>query len=207
MTRIFPALIASFLLVSTVSADVFFTGDTTGGPTFARPTSFTTTGSAGFADFVRYQAFQFFTDTTGQYIFEVDGQVANGFTHTDTFALVYNGSFTAGTPLVNLIAGDDDFAAAFTLLSGTGGNFTSSQIRLGEGTNFGGAATGLLLTANTTYVAVIAGFDNPDFGTYRAAIGDGAGGGTVYLGAIPEPTSALLLAGIGMIGLVNRRRR
>lgn len=211
--RFIAAVFAAVLGLSSGGfADVIFFGDTTGGPTMDnRPLSFT--GQSGTGANVRYFLQPFYVDTTGEYIFEVDSDPANGaYTHTDQYALVYGpGGFNpSGTgPLNNLIAGDDDFSGAYTILPGaSSANTQGSRIALGESSNFGGAGTGLLLTANTQYYAVITGFGTSNFGSFTAGIGDGPGGGTVTLGfvAIPEPNSLAILGLLG-VGLVARRRR
>ena len=198
------ALAALALVPLSASADAIFTGDTTGGPTFARPLSFTATSSNATA--VAYVAQPFTVDLAGQYIFEVDGATPR--TIGDTYALVYSGSFNPATPLVNLIAGDDDYTGAFTILPGSSPALVEgSRIALGETSNFGGATTGLLLAPGTQYIAVVTTFgDTNAQGTFTAGIGDGPGGGTVTLGAVPEPTS-LALTGLGGLALLGRRRR
>ncbi|MGE0001461.1 MAG: PEP-CTERM sorting domain-containing protein [Fimbriimonadaceae bacterium] len=176
----------------------FWTGDTTGGPIWNRPTSFTSLSGVGTA--VAYEVQPFFVKQDGQYVFEVDG-----ITHTDTYALVYGPGFSPATPLADLKAGDDDFSGTFTVLSGTGQGFASSRIALGESTNYGGAATGLFLTAGVQYYAVVTGFGNTDFGTYNAGIG-GDPGTRVNLGMVPEPGTMIAL-GAGLAALAARRRR
>ena len=183
MKRIF-ILVLAVACSQTFAQNAFWTGDTTGDPTFNRPEELDSLSS--FADAVPYEVQPFWVTSTGQYVFEADAQASNGFNHTDTFILVYSGSFNAGTPLVNLIAGDDDFSGTFTLLTGTGGGIESSRIALGDTSNLGGDI-GLNLTANTQYYAVVTGFENTDFGTYRAGIG--AGPGNVNLGVVPEPAT------------------
>lgn len=187
---------------SAFAQTAFWTGDTTGDPTFNRPESFSSLSASATA--VPYEVQPFWVTASGQYVFEADAQTGAGFNHPDTYILVYSGSFNALSGLTNLIAGDDDFSGSFTLFSGTGGGFESSRIALGESSNYGGATTGLNLTANTQYYAVVTGFGNVDFGTYQAAIGGGQG--TVNLGVVPEPATMAVL-GLGLLPILRRRRR
>lgn len=180
--------------------DAIWTGDTTGGATFNRPLSFTALSLGASA--VRYDVQAFFVSVSGEYIFEADYRNASGGSF-DGYALVYSGSFDPSSPLSGLIAGDDDYSGAFSVLpGGTTGGLQGSRIALGEGTNFGGAGTGLNLTVGTQYFAVITGFGNTNFGTYTAGVGGGQG--AVSLGIVPAP-SAMALLGLG--GLVATRRR
>lgn len=177
---------------SSASAGVaFFNGDTTGQPTWNRPTSLSSLSGVGTA--TPYQVTPFFVSAAGTYSFEVDGRG-----HTDTYALAYS-SFSAGSPLVGLLNGDDDYSGPLPNLGGTGQGFASSYIASGETSNF--AAGGLNLAANTQYYAVVTGFGNTDFGAYAAAI---AGPGNVTIGLVPAPAS---LALVGLGGLVAGRRR
>lgn len=129
-----------------------------------------------------------------QYVAEVDG-----LGHTDTYLLIYQNSFNAATPLANLMDGDDDFSGTFTVLTGTGQGFASSRIGPGEATNYTGGA-GLSLTQGVQYIAVVTGFDNPDFGAYKAGIGGPAGaafwtGDTTNGATFNRPTSLTALSG------------
>lgn len=180
--------------------DAFWSGDTTGGPTFNRPSGLGTLSGVGTA--VAYDVQAFFVNVSGEYVFEADYRASTGASF-DGYALVYSGSFDANNPLAGLIAGDDDYNGAFSVLPGaTTGGLQGSRIALGEGSNFGGAGTGLNLTAGVQYFAVIGGFGNSNFGAYTAGIGGGQG--PVKLGLVPAP-SAVALLGLG--GLVATRRR
>ena len=190
------AIALAVLTTTAVQADIFFSGDTTGGPTFNRPSSLVALSGVGTATPYFVQPFFTTTNQSGV-VFEVDG-----ISHSDTFALIYTGSFDPLNALTNLVDGDDDFSGSFTVLSGTGQGFASSRIAAGEGTNFS-AGTGISLVAGTQYFAVIGGFGNTDFGTFDAGIG----GTDLFLGAIPEPSTGLAVGLIGLIGLAFGRRR
>jgi hypothetical protein len=164
-----------------------------------RPVSFTSLSGVGTA--VAFDAQAFFVNVSGQYVFEADYRNSAGGSF-DGYALVYSGAFDSSSALANLIAGDDDFGGAFSVLPGATTGAQGSRIALGEASNFGGAGTGLNLTAGVQYFAVITGFSNFGFGTYTAGIGGGQG--PVNLGLVPAP-SAMALLGLG--GLVATRRR
>lgn len=172
----------------------FWNGDTTGGPTFNRPSSMTTLSGVGTN--VNYQVQPFWVLGSGQYVMET-----RGLTHPDTYILVYGPGWNPATPLVDLINGDDDYSGAFSLLTGSGTGFASSRIASGDSSNFN--TGGLNLTANVQYYAVVTSFDNGEVGTYEAAIG---GVDKVRLGIVPEPGTMVAL-GAGLAALAARRRR
>jgi len=179
-----------------LAQNAYWSSTTTGGPTFARPSSFTTTAS--FANAVNYDVQPFYVNVSGQYVYESSTAGASW----DGYILVYANNFNPATPLANLIAGDDDFSSTFTVLTGSGSGTDASRIALGESSNFGGATTGLNLTAGVQYYAVQTAYSNGNSGTYNAGIGGGQG--TVTLGMIPAPGSLALL---GMGGFLAARRR
>ena len=192
------ALLALALAASSAFAqNLLGNGDTTGQPTFNRPTTMVALSGVGTA--VPYVAIPFWVTVTGNYVMEV-----NGVSHTDTYALLYVNSFTAATPLVNLQDGDDDFSGTFTVLSGTGQGFASSRIASTETTNFNDPA-GSNLLADTQYYLVVTGFGNTDFGTFNYGIGGGQG--QVNAGSpVPEPATMVVLAGMAVAAAARRRR-
>ncbi len=182
----------------TARADVYFTGDTSGAPTFHRAYTLTQLSGVGTATAYIVQPFYTTSNQSGA-VFEV-----NGLTLTDTFAYVYSGNFDPHNALLNLLDGDDDFNGAFSVLTGTGQGLASSRIASGESTNLNGGA-GLTLTANTQYFAVVTGYGNTDIGSFNAGIG----GVDLFLGtvAIPEPSAAWIFIVAGTAcGLMRRCR-
>lgn len=76
---------------------------------------------------------------------------------------------------------------------------------------FNGAFVGLSYTVETgePKFSLIAGYDNvgQSYIAYDTAVLGGSGAGNVIYAAVPEPESyALLLAGLGLLGAVARRR-
>lgn len=183
--KMFIALIATFALTAPAAfaQGVLFTGNTTGGPTFARPLSLTATSSNGTA--VPTQATTFTVSVTGNYNLSLT-QTAD--VNYDTYLHVYQNSFSPTSSLTNLLYLDDD--------SGPGSN---------------SALASVLLSANTTYIFVADGFDNADFGQYAATIGDvtrPAGSVVSLTGAVTVPeagTGLLALAVLPILGVIRRR--
>lgn len=199
------AITSATLLVAVAGAsaqNAIWMGNTTGGPTMQRPLSFT--GVSGVATATPYEVTEFYVNADGQYIFEADYRNATG-ASWDGYILVYANAFNAATPLVNLIAGDDDWLGAFSVLPNppTTSGLQGSLIALGQSTNFGGAGTGLNLSTGIQYYAVVLGFSNTSFGEYTAGIGGGPGG--VKLGIVPAPGALVMLA-LGGLAAARRRR-
>lgn len=197
--RVFCALAALALLCTpALAANFIFGGNTTGSPTFNRPLSYTGTSGVGTA--VPYDVVPFYVTVTGAYTMEL-ASFTSGY---DPYALAYS-SFSAATPLVGLLDGDDDYAGLLPILGVTTGALDGSYIAPGQTSNFSGG-TGLLLTANTQYYAVVTGFDNGDFGVYEGAIGGGPG--DAIGGIVPEPSSIALGAfGLAAAVAYGLRRR
>ncbi|MDB9438166.1 hypothetical protein PN450_15470 [Dolichospermum lemmermannii CS-548] len=158
----------SFMVAAPAQA-INFTGDTTGAPTWNRPNQNGTNPPAALsgAD-VPYQVQNFFVDTTGAY------SLLSTATY-DNFTFLYQNSFSAASPLTNVIIGNHDYS--------NGSGFDGSGF---EGGN---------LTAGTQYYFVNTGFWNDDFGAYASSI---TGVGNVTLGnvaAVPWETDALPVVG------------
>lgn len=99
----------------------------------------------------------------------------------DSFTFLYQGGFDASAPLSNILAGDDDL--------------------------FGETTSGLFgeLSAGTTYVLVITGFANHNFGLFNSTIG--GPGNIVPTPAVPEPeTAAMFALGLGVLEWARRRQ-
>lgn len=151
-----------------------FNGDTTGGPTWTRTVAGTPpTGLSSVGTNVRYQAVTFSVDAAGAYDFLVLGVAP---TNWDTYLHVYANTFDPTSQFVNVIAANDDFPSI-----GRSG------------------FTGLNLAAGT-YVAVVGGYDQAEFGSYSLEI---TGPGAVTFVPTPGAAGMLALAGVA----VGRRRR
>lgn len=122
-----------------------------------------------------YSATHFTVDVGGEYSFLLTG--AHG---TDNVSLLYANAFDpsdAGANLVNLA--DDDVTL----------NTSSMSMELATG---------------TTYVYVVAGFGDGDFGEYSVTVG---GPGIATISAVPEPSAWLMLGlGLAAVGHLARRR-
>ena len=129
-----------------------FSGDTSDGPLFHRPSSLGngTSGScdlSGLADAVPYEATPFTVGVDGPYQITLTWN-----DEQDGYLLVYEGAFDAADPCQNLISRNDD-----------GTSRANSQLLLDN------------LEASSSYVIVATGFANDDFGAYDGEIlGPGA---------------------------------
>lgn len=152
-----------------------FAGDTSGDPTWTRPTSVGdgTSGSctlSGTATAVSYEALPMNVTEAGLYT------ITTTYGGHDGYLFLYDGSFNAADPCLNLIALNDDFG-------GIGG----SQI--------------LATLTPGSYTLVVTGFGNDDAGSYTGTVvGPGAvvfpvgteggpEGARVSLSASPNPAS------------------
>jgi hypothetical protein len=152
-----------------------YIGDTTGAPTWNRPSGPTFTSLSTFATATPYDAMPFTVDTTGTYQLSSD-QSSGQPEQWDGYLFLYQGAFDPMDPLTNGIAGDDD---------GPGGIGTS----LIENAS---------LTAGELYYLVTTGYDNDDFGPFENCV---IGPGTATF--IPEPAALLLLV-VGGLALRRR---
>ncbi len=163
MLQLRATTLAALLSVATLSAhaDSFTLNGTLTNYdlTFTRPASLSTLSAVG--TWVSYDTFTLTGTAPGQYTFAMESA------SFDTFLLLYAGTFNPGTPLVNLVALDDD--------SGPGSNSTFNYtLALGQqytvvSTSFGNAAYG----AYTTTITPV-----PEPGSYALM-----GAGVLALGA------------------------
>jgi len=178
--------ITSLLLItaalSLANARVFggtliFSGDTSGGNPFNRPTeagdALSDIGTA-----VPYFAEAFTVGLNGNYSVSVQ---ANNPASFDTFIHLYSGSFDPSSPLNNLVGANDD--------------------QLNGYPEYGSGFNSQPLIAGNSYILVIDGFGNLDSGPFSANI---SGPGSIT--PVPEPSS-LALAALGLAGFWQLRRR
>lgn len=149
-----------------------FSGDTTGGLTFNRPSGLTTL--SGIGTDVPFEVVNFTVGASGVYDLET---LNLGGTLTDTFLLLYVGSFDPSAVFTNLVAFNDDSGAGFLSLIGA-----------------------VEIQAGVDYFAVVTGFANSDFGTYDLEI---RGPGAITI--VPAPGVAAVLGLGGLVA--SRRRR
>lgn len=198
MSRFFSRIAAAgavcaLIACATPAFGQAFAGDTTGDPTFNRPTSLVALSGVGTN--VEYEVTPFFVTTAGNYTFTSISLNQTPLFY-DGYLLLYNNGFTPGTPLVNLLAGDDDFDPdGGGPIPATGG----SRITTSGGNSFGTPGP---LSTGVQYFLVQTGFNNDDQGPYTGTID---GPAPVSFGLIPEPAS-LSLAGLGGLALLRRRR-
>lgn len=165
---------------TTMAGDLDYLGDTTGGPTFNRPTSLSALSS--FATDVAYEAVNIGVTADGDY--SVLSDQTNFGLRWDGYLLVYENGFDAANPLDNLIALNDDYFGAG--LPGTGVGYSGLDA--------------VSMSSTSTYWIVTTGFGNGDEGPYQNSI---SGPGDIFI--VPAPASLALL-GLGGLAAVRRRR-
>jgi len=178
----FTIKVAAMLLAFTsavpaaASVEVFL-GNTTGGPTFNRPTADSPPFISAVGTNVNYQAVTLTVSQSGSYTFDLSSTF-------DNFLAFYIGSFNPASPLSNLLDADDDsgplFNASLTasLLAGTSYIAVATAFNNGDSGAFTLTATG------------------PGVTSFNGATA-----------AVPEPgTWAMMLLGFGGMGLALRRR-
>lgn len=122
---------------------------------------------------VPFNALPFTVDTDGEYTFLLTAQY-----NIDSVIVLYENAFDPNDALSNgIVASDDDVS------------YNTSSF----------AAE---LTAGTTYVFVVAGYTDTDFGKYSVTIG-----GPGVITAVPEPSTYLMLGlGLAAVGYAARRK-
>lgn len=172
------ALAMLFLILATITAfatpahalDISYSGDTTGAATFRRPVE-NLSALSDIGTAVHYDAHLFTAALDGVYSFTTTGLF-------DTFALLYAAPFTPAAGLTRLLAANDDLNE--------------------DAFNVSGLSFALL--AGQSYVYVVTGFDNDEFGTFSSTIKG------PDIAPIPEPGSwALLALGVGVMAFRRAR--
>lgn len=157
----------------------FYVGDTTESPTYNRALSDFSGLSAVGTD-VAYDVYSFMVGADGMYKVRSFAEGLLQDTPWDQFLFLYSGSFDPSMPLLNGVAGNDDFNSTI-----------------------GRSGFDVALSTGVTYFLVTTGFDNEDAGTFLNLI---RGPGDILPG-VPEPgTYALLAMGLAGITLAVRRR-
>ncbi|MBC7941962.1 MAG: PEP-CTERM sorting domain-containing protein [Chitinophagaceae bacterium] len=186
---------------SSFGQTLIFTGElTSADPVFNRPTSTTALSITGTA--VAYDVYTFVASAAGPY--SITGNYTAGGvgspTGLDGFLFLYAGTFNPATALVNLAAADDDWVDPDGAgpISAFDGSAIPSTGSFGPLTT----TTTLSLVPGATYRLVVSGFSN-------ATVATGLGPYTLtVVGAVPEAsTYAMMLAGLGALGLARCRQR
>jgi hypothetical protein len=168
------AIVLSYAVASLAHAVSFqvMAGDTTGAPTFNRALEdFSGLSAVGTAN--PYTTYTFTVSVSGDYIFNTTAAF-------DSFVFLYQGSFNPADATSNGVIANDDLI---------------------YGNSFYASGFEVALTAGTTYIYVVTGFDLTDAGAYSTTIA-----GPTMTTAVPEVQTYLLMA-LGLAGLAVVRRR
>ena len=179
-TKVKPraALAMLFVTLATITAfatpahalQISYSGDTTGAATFRRPVE-NLSALSDIGTAVHYDAHLFTAALDGVYSFTTTGLF-------DTFVLLYAAPFTPTAGLTRLLAANDDLTEDAFNVSGLG----------------------FALLAGQSYVYVVTGFDNDEFGTFSSTIR------SPDITPIPEPGSwALVALGLGFMAFRRAR--
>ncbi len=152
-----------------------FGGDTTDDPTFRRAfVSSTSCSPSVIATAVRYETFTFMPPRDSEYAVQADYDF-----DFDGYLFLYEDSFDPSEPCLNLLASDDDYP---------GSDETGSRIE------------SVMLMAGTTYVIVVTGNGNDDFGVFTGFVEDLNAVSTPDVDLTATATSPLTVAPGGSIG-------
>lgn len=184
MLRHSLSLLGIFALCSATFADsiTYSYTLTNADPTFNRPlTGNPPTQLSGVGINNHYHLQPFYVNVSDSYTMQTTAANLTPGTSDDTFVILYQSAFAAGTPLVNALQADDDSGAGFLSL------ITRN------------------LTPGVQYYFVTTTYDADVTGDFTVQIDSTNAGSTPILGliAVPEPTTIALMgiAGTGVVGM------
>ena len=122
--------------------------------------------------------------------------IAGSFVDTLTFTLT-TASFLTGS-VTSVVSGNQDVDFTSIIVSGPAGNFGFTMVLPDPVEVWALPGSGAMLTAGN-YILTLTGTNSVGIGSYA---------GNLAVTAVPEPeTLALMLAGIGAVGFIARRRK
>ena len=178
------AVVLGLASLATAASTPFAGALTVNDPTFNRPQAGNPpTLLSAIGTSTSYDVFAFYVTAPDTYTLQTHSAAFAPGAADDTFIVLYQNTFAPATALANALqANDDNGASSLSLVAHP-------------------------LSPGIQYFLVVTSYINGAFGNYTGSISN-AGAGEAVLGAVPEPSSALMmLAALGVGGLAAARRR